>query len=213
MMFSGMNFYAFQPYSGAPFHLQQQRRATGRYIKVKFSPEEDARLLDLVAEHGTKDWMTVSALMGNRNARQCRERYKNYLDRALSNTQWTADEDRLLADKVKEFGTRWNKVAVFFTNRSDMALRNRWQMIERRRAKGETLDSVESEAVTSFSGDETSAPQSPVADVVPVTESRGEAPKTETKMFDNPFELFDAFYQEPVFDEDPFRVCMWGAEW
>jgi hypothetical protein len=211
MMFPGMNFYGFQPYSSALFHPQQQRQATGKYVKMKFSPEEDALLLDLVAEHGAKDWMTISALMGNRNARQCRERYKSYLDRALSNTQWTAEEDRLLEDKVKEFGTRWNKVAAFFSNRSNMALRNRWQMIVRRRAKGETLDSVVSEAVTSFSGGETSAPLSPVADVVPVTDLRGEVPKTETDMFDNPFELFDTFHGESLFDDDPFRV--WGMGW
>jgi hypothetical protein len=204
-MFSGMNFYGFQPYLGATFHRQQEQAVDGRYIKVKFSPEEDALLLDLVAEHGTKDWATISALIGNRNARQCRERYRSYLNPNLSNARWTADEDRLLEEKVKKLGTRWNKIAAFFRNRSDMALRNRWQMIERRRAKGEPLDSVESEAVTAFSGDETSMP---MADV---TESKGDIPKTETQIFDDPFELFDTFHSEPLFNEDPFRV--WDLEW
>jgi hypothetical protein len=178
---------------------------------VKFSPEEDARLLSLVAEHGADDWTTISALMGNRNARQCRERYRNYVDPNLSNAPWTADEDRLLEDKVTEFGTRWNRVAVFFSNRSDMALRNRWQMIERRRAQDETPDSAGSEAAASFSGDEPSTRQSPVADVVPVTKSRDEVPETETKMFDDPLEWFDTFHREPVFDDDHFHV--WGLEW
>jgi hypothetical protein len=113
----------------------------------------------------------------------------------------------LLTDKVKEFGTRWNKIAAFFRTRSGMALRNRWQMLERRRVKGETLDSVESEATTSFSGDRIWAPQSPVADVVRVTESRSEVPKTDTKMFDDPFELFDTFHRYSFLDDDLFCVC------
>jgi hypothetical protein len=210
MMFSGINFSGFQPHSGAHFHQQQQQVAVGKYVKVKFSPEEDALLIDLVTEHGTNDWATISVLIGNRNARQCRERFRNYLDPNLSNTQWTVDEDRLLEDKVKELGTRWNKIAAFFRNRSDMALRNRWQMIERRRAKGEPLNSVESKVVAAFSGDETSMPQSQFADVVP-TESRGDIPKTETQIFDDPFHLFDTFQSESAFNEDPFRV--WDFEW
>jgi hypothetical protein len=56
------------------------------------------------------------------------KRSKKHRDPDLSNTPWTADEDRLLEHNVKEFATRSNKIAAFFANRSD----NRRQMIERR---------------------------------------------------------------------------------
>jgi hypothetical protein len=101
----------------------------------KFSPDEDARLLGLVGTYGKANWTHIATMMENRNPRQCRERYANYLNPALRQDVWTPDEDRLLAQKYREFGSKWNKIAKFFINRSDIALRNRWQLIERHRTK------------------------------------------------------------------------------
>ena len=108
-------------------------------IKIKFTPEEDALLLSLVKEHGSKDWIKISQLMnGKRNPRQCRERYKNYINPDLRKDNWTKEEDELLIQKYAEFGGKWNKIAKYFVNRSDNHLRNRWMMIARHQAKGDT---------------------------------------------------------------------------
>ncbi|KAK8853908.1 hypothetical protein M9Y10_016454 [Tritrichomonas musculus] len=115
---------------------QKQRHFT---MKIKFTPEEDALLLSLVQEHGSKDWIKISHLMnGTRNPRQCRERYKNYINPDLRKDNWTKEEDELLIQKYSEYGGKWNKIAKFFVNRSDNHLRNRWMMIARHRAKGDT---------------------------------------------------------------------------
>ena len=104
-------------------------------IKVKFTPEEDAQLLRLVQQFGTKDWIRISSLIGTRNPRQCRERYKNYVNPDLRVGEWTQEEDQLIEEKYKEFGAKWNKISKFFINRSDNAIRNRWMMIARHKAK------------------------------------------------------------------------------
>ncbi|KAH0794863.1 Myb-like DNA-binding domain containing protein [Histomonas meleagridis] len=104
---------------------------SGKIVKCKFTPEEDQKLKELVQIHGTSSWKLISSLMGTRNHRQCRERYKNYLDPNLRNDPWTFEEDHLLVDKFAEYGPRWNKIAKFFTNRSDNSLRNRWQLMLR----------------------------------------------------------------------------------
>jgi hypothetical protein len=88
----------------------------GRYTKVKFTSAEDARLLDLVP-------------------RQCRERYQNYLNPELRNDSWTLEEDTLLENKCDELGPKWSRIAKFFENRSDNALRNRWMMLNRHHSK------------------------------------------------------------------------------
>jgi hypothetical protein len=44
--------------------------------KDQWSPDEDQRLLALVAEHGEKSWTNVAALLGNRSDVQCRYRYR-----------------------------------------------------------------------------------------------------------------------------------------
>jgi hypothetical protein len=104
-------------------------------MKIKFSPEEDAKLLDLVQRYGAKDWMKIANLMETRNARQCRERFKNYLNPDLRKDPWTREEDEILDQRYMEYGAKWNKISKFFVNRSDNAIRNRWMMMARHRAK------------------------------------------------------------------------------
>jgi hypothetical protein len=149
--------------------------------------------------------MDVACQMGSRNARQCRERYKNYLDPNLSSAIWTADEDRLLCDKVKRLGTRWSTIAAFFNNRSVMALRNRWQLLERHHTKRETRKHGTETALRSRDG--VAAPRSKVADVISLNPAK--VPRTETKMFDEPFELFQTSHKEAAFDDDTF--CRWNV--
>jgi hypothetical protein len=112
------------------------RRIHSRLLpKSKFSAAEDGKLLDLVARFGTTNWIHIASLMETRNPRQCRERYANYLNPDLRQDNWTADEDLLLTQKHQEFGSKWNKIAKFFVNRSDNALRNRWQLLNRHKVK------------------------------------------------------------------------------
>ncbi|OHT05974.1 Myb-like DNA-binding domain containing protein [Tritrichomonas foetus] len=100
-------------------------------IKVKFTPEEDEKLKMLVMAHGTSAWSFIAHLMGTRNHRQCRERWKNYINPSLRSDPWTLEEDQLLVDKYAEFGPKWNKIAKSFANRSDNSIRNRWQLMLR----------------------------------------------------------------------------------
>jgi hypothetical protein len=122
--------------------------ARGRHVKVKFTVQEDSRLLDLVRAHGRTSWQTIATLMGTKNSRQCRERYNNYLNPDLRRGSWTTEEDDLLREKYAEFGPKWNKIGQFFTNRSDMVLRNRWMKIERHRAKNPKPDDEEDDRKT-----------------------------------------------------------------
>jgi hypothetical protein len=104
-------------------------------VKVKWTTEEDQFLLHLVQQFGQKNWIKIAAFMCTRNPRQCRERFNNYCNPQLQQGPWSAEEDGLLERKHAELGAKWNKIAKFFVNRSDNALRNRWQLLARRKAK------------------------------------------------------------------------------
>lgn len=46
-----------------------------------------------------------------------------------SKLPWTSEEIILLMNKVKEFGTQWSKVALFFPNRTPASLRNKFKQV------------------------------------------------------------------------------------
>jgi hypothetical protein len=112
-------------------------------MKLKFTEEEDDILGRLVRKFGTNNWKQVAQLMRTRNARQCRERWNNYINPALRMGTWTPDEDELLLKQYAIHGSKWNKIAKVFRRRSDLSLRNRWHMLERRRIQAVPFSSVE----------------------------------------------------------------------
>lgn len=92
----------------------------------KFTQQEDERLIMLIKENGAKRWKSIARKMSGKTARQCRDRYMNYLREGLGNRPWTDDEDFLLSQKVKEIGTHWSKIVIFFKGRSTNNIKNRW---------------------------------------------------------------------------------------
>jgi hypothetical protein len=142
----------YRPYTNPVLRLHHRRLLSGKHVKIKFTLDEDARLVDLVDEYGTDHWCTIAFIMQTRNPRQCRERYKNYLDPALRTDSWTAEEDALLEQKYEELGRKWNKIGKFFANRSDNALRNRWMLLDRhrRRPSADSDDSTKADEFDIF---------------------------------------------------------------
>jgi hypothetical protein len=102
--------------------------------KRKFTTEEDERLTLIVNQLGESNWKLVSAHMGDRDCRQCRERWKNYLAPTVCKDPWTPEEDRLLEEKYAELGSQWSLLARFFPSRTDVNLKNRWVVLAGRTA-------------------------------------------------------------------------------
>ncbi|OHS92939.1 hypothetical protein TRFO_40716 [Tritrichomonas foetus] len=106
-----------------PIKNNQNPKSSSRQ---KFLEEEDNLLLLLVKKYGARHWNKIAKLMPNRTGRQCRDRYANYLEKHLTNDPWTPKEDKLLIEKVREFGTHWSVITSFFVGRSANNIKNRW---------------------------------------------------------------------------------------
>ena len=97
----------------------------------KWNKAEDA-MLRLVMTNVTKpNWNEISKRFLNRNARQCQERWTNYLSPTVNNDPWTEQEDELLKQKYNELGSKWSLIARFFTNRTNTNVKNRWIALNR----------------------------------------------------------------------------------
>lgn len=124
-----------QPYYA--YSIPQPRRS----IRHKFTPEEDMILKNLVHESGNEEnpgWNYIAEELGHgRTARQCRERYKNYLSSKVKNGSWTDEEEKLLEEKFHQMGPKWSKMTAFFNGRTDVSIKNHWSAMLNRRSKEE----------------------------------------------------------------------------
>jgi hypothetical protein len=94
--------------------------------KHPFTLEEDKILLHFVVLHGPQNWRQLASILGNRSAKQCRERWNNQLNPAINRNPWTRFEDRILAERHAMLGNHWAKIARFLPGRTDTQVKNRW---------------------------------------------------------------------------------------
>jgi hypothetical protein len=92
----------------------------------RFRSEEDQKLSQLVQQYGDQKWKLIAEFMPNRTARQCRERYINYLAPNINKDDWTPAEDELLLRLVQQLGHKWTLIAQIFPGRTDVHLKNRY---------------------------------------------------------------------------------------
>ena len=93
-----------------------------------FTLKEDITLQQLVVTFG-QNWPAIAAALGTRNARQCRDRWRGYLRPDLTTHDWTREEDECLISQYRVVGPKWRLIARAVIGRSEIALKNRWQML------------------------------------------------------------------------------------
>jgi hypothetical protein len=92
----------------------------------KFTPEEDLQLRSLVERLGTKNWEQIVRSLPGRSARQCRDRYKNYLLDSLVVNPWTPEEDAIVIEQFHRVGPKWVQIGRLLSGRSGNNVKNRW---------------------------------------------------------------------------------------
>jgi hypothetical protein len=104
--------------------------------RLAFTADDDEELRTLVKTLGDCSWKEIAAGMTCPfNARQCRERWRNYLGPHLGSSSWTDEEDRRLFQEFERCGTHWARIADAFPGRSGNTVRNRYFMLQRKKEK------------------------------------------------------------------------------
>jgi hypothetical protein len=100
--------------------------------KRKFSQDEDTLLRTVISRGICSDWCEVARELPGRSARQCRERWNNYVNPMINHGAWTKAEDELLIKKCKELGSKWEVIVKSFPYRSKNQIKNHWFTHQRR---------------------------------------------------------------------------------
>jgi hypothetical protein len=104
-------------------------------VRALFTAEEDAALSEIVLAHPEMPWAEVAGRLPGRSARQCRERWNNYVNPEVSSVQWSAEEDARLLESVRELGNVWARHTRSFPGRSRNALLNRYRKLQKSNGK------------------------------------------------------------------------------
>ena len=159
--------------------------------RQRFTEEEDLLLKQLVLIYG-QNWDIIAAHMNGRNKRQVKERWNSYLSPNLIAVPFSPAEDQLLEEKINEIGTKWVLIMKYFPNRTDVSLKNRWNMIKRQRANGGKHQNRKK--ITPQS----SGPAPILSQVVPVTPVQQKALPTQTAEIEE-----FSFFEDENYDSFP----------
>ncbi|KAL7714115.1 Trichome differentiation protein GL1 [Entamoeba marina] len=94
--------------------------------KLRWTELEDQLLKKKVKEFGKENWVFVASMLPNRNPKQCRWRYFNYLVDDINSSPFSFEEDVLLLKKRSEFGNSWFEIAKYFDGRTPKMIKDRY---------------------------------------------------------------------------------------
>jgi hypothetical protein len=87
-------------------------------------------MIDRVREHiatqGKTDWRTIAEHFDSRTPRQYRDRWCHYLSPDITVGNWSEEENKLLFERVTEFGPHWSATTHFFPGRTDIRIKNHY---------------------------------------------------------------------------------------
>lgn len=124
-----------QPYPSGENGSSMKSRINPR----SWSVAEDARLKQLVNQHGCKSWTEIGKHFPQRSGKQCRERWFNHLNPEIKRGNWSLEEDLVIIDVHRKIGSRWSEISKMLGGRTDNSIKNRWNSAIRKAVRTVTI--------------------------------------------------------------------------
>ena len=113
--------------------LREQKKPMLSKKRINWTKDEDETLINAVQKQGTMHWDEIArTFLPSRTGKQCRERWYFKLNPATNQKQWTDQDDKALLYYHSIFGNRWTVLIKFFPGRSNISIKNRWNLLSRK---------------------------------------------------------------------------------
>lgn len=132
--------------------LENKRRRSGTFTRRHWTRQEDDAISELINKHGMKKWSVIAKKLKEdfgvlgRSGKQCRERWRNYLDPVLSKSQITPEEEHKIFLGQRKHGNRWSEISKLLPGRRDNVIKNHFYSTLRRQLR-KALKNANAEAI------------------------------------------------------------------
>jgi len=123
-------------------------------VKGPWTQEEDEKLTNWVKNEGPNKWALAANIIIGRSGKQCRERWFNNLDPEIKKGEWSKEEDELVFDLYKKYGSSWSKIAKFVKGRTENSIKNRFYSTLRKLTSDKKKNSFKSVFASCFQGND-----------------------------------------------------------
>jgi pre-mRNA-splicing factor CDC5/CEF1 len=98
---------------------------------------EDEILKAAVMKYGKNQWARISSLLVRKSAKQCKQRWYEWLDPSIKKTEWSREEEEKLLHLAKLMPTQWRTIAPIVGRTASQCLEHYEKLLDAAQGKDE----------------------------------------------------------------------------